>query len=292
MRLDADAAARGDRPTSRARSGAIPRTPPSRSSRIANELMIEAIGEITVNEGVDPRESVDRRRRRRGRPQHHADRPRARLPRGCCCRAAPAALAPAACSYSDIVAEASRSLRHRLSDSFDAAGVNRALDEVDAAAEASRAGLAERGAPRSGSSTSSRRATAPRCGSSRSRCRVDRFTAPSDVAALVEALPPASTSASTPCATRASAVEMRHWKVRAGRPRRERRRCRACAGGRIGAGHGRASARRYFGPAAAARRRRSTAATTLRARRRARRARRSSRSRPPRSSSTRVCAPR
>ena len=97
---------------------------------IANELMIKAIGEITVNDGVNPRESVVVAG---GGAAGFNIMPIARelgcetviLPRTA------AALSACGMQYSSIVFEATRS---RFTDSagFDRTGVNAALDEIDA----------------------------------------------------------------------------------------------------------------------------------------------------------------
>ncbi len=97
---------------------------------IANELMIKAIGEITVNDGVNPRESVVVAG---GGAAGFNIMPIARelgcetviLPRTA------SALSACGMQYSSIVFEATRS---RFTDSagFDRTGVNAALDEIDA----------------------------------------------------------------------------------------------------------------------------------------------------------------
>ena len=53
--------------------------PRTRSSTIANEHMVGAIRDITINEGLDPRGLADRRRRRRRRHDDRAHRRGARL---------------------------------------------------------------------------------------------------------------------------------------------------------------------------------------------------------------------
>ena len=50
---------------------------------LAGEHMVGAIREITINQGVDPREALRRRRRRRGRAQHRDDRRARSTARAC-----------------------------------------------------------------------------------------------------------------------------------------------------------------------------------------------------------------
>ena len=97
---------------------------------IANELMIKAIHEITVSEGLNPRESVIVAG---GGAAGLNIMPIARE-LGCSTTILPkTASAMSACGmqFSDIVFEQTRS-RFTISGSFDKAGVNRALDEIDA----------------------------------------------------------------------------------------------------------------------------------------------------------------
>jgi N-methylhydantoinase A len=106
---------------------------------IANELMIKAIGEITVNEGVNPRESVVVAG---GGAAGFNIMPIARE-LGCATVILPrlaSALSACGMQYSDIVFEATRS---RFSDdrNFDIAGVNCALEEIEAELAAFRRGL-------------------------------------------------------------------------------------------------------------------------------------------------------
>ncbi len=106
---------------------------------IANELMIKAIGEITVNEGVNPRESVVVAG---GGAAGFNIMPIARE-LGCETVILPrlaSALSACGMQYSDIVFEATRS---RFSDTtaFDTTAVNRALTEIEAELAAFRAGL-------------------------------------------------------------------------------------------------------------------------------------------------------
>lgn len=107
---------------------------------IANELMIKAIGEITVNDGLNPRESVIVAG---GGAAGFNIMPIARelgcdtviLPRTA------AALSACGMQYSSIVFEATRS-RFTDSNGFDRAGVNTALDEIEAELMTFRDGLA------------------------------------------------------------------------------------------------------------------------------------------------------
>ncbi len=97
---------------------------------IANELMIKAIHEITVSEGLNPRESV---LVAGGGAAGLNIMPIARE-LGCSTTILPkTASAMSACGmqYSDIIFEQTRS-RVTMSGSFDAAGVNKALAEIDA----------------------------------------------------------------------------------------------------------------------------------------------------------------
>lgn len=107
---------------------------------IANELMIKAIGEITVNDGLNPRESVIVAG---GGAAGFNIMPIARelgcdtviLPRTA------AALSACGMQYSSIVFEATRS-RFTDSNGFDRDGVNKALDEIEAELMTFRDGLA------------------------------------------------------------------------------------------------------------------------------------------------------
>jgi N-methylhydantoinase A len=106
---------------------------------IANELMIKAIHEITVSEGLNPRESVIVAG---GGAAGLNIMPIARE-LGCSTTILPkTASAMSACGmqFSDIVFEQTRS-RVTMSGSFDADGVNRALDEIDAELERFRQNL-------------------------------------------------------------------------------------------------------------------------------------------------------
>lgn len=106
---------------------------------IANELMIKAIGEITVNEGLNPRESVIVAG---GGAAGLNIMPIARE-LGCDTVVLPrhaAALSACGMQYSDIIFEATR-CRFTDSVNFDVEGVNRALNEITAELAAFRAGL-------------------------------------------------------------------------------------------------------------------------------------------------------
>ncbi len=59
---------------------------------VANEHMVSAIRDITINEGLDPRDVGHRRRRRSGRPRDRAGSPRSSAARACSSRATAAAL--------------------------------------------------------------------------------------------------------------------------------------------------------------------------------------------------------
>jgi N-methylhydantoinase A len=123
-------------------AGAIGRSVPATAFAIitiANELMIKAIHEITVSEGVNPRESVIVAG---GGAAGLNILPIARE-LGCSTTILPkTASAMSACGmqYSDIVFEQTRS-RVTMSGSFDLDGVNAALAEIDAALEQFRANL-------------------------------------------------------------------------------------------------------------------------------------------------------
>jgi N-methylhydantoinase A len=101
---------------------------------VANELMIKAIGEITVNEGVNPRESVVVAG---GGAAGFNIMPIARE-LGCAKVILPrfaAALSACGMQYSEIVFEATRS-RFTDSQAFDIAAVNRSLAEIAAEVDA------------------------------------------------------------------------------------------------------------------------------------------------------------
>ncbi len=107
---------------------------------IANELMIKAIGEITVNEGVNPRESVIVAG---GGAAGFNIMPIARE-LGCATTIVPrmaSALSACGMQYSDIVFEATRS-RFTDSAAFDTAGVNAALTAISGELAAFQQGLA------------------------------------------------------------------------------------------------------------------------------------------------------
>jgi N-methylhydantoinase A len=138
LTLDPDAAAR----VITRLAGEIGRTPDQTAAAImtiANELMIKAIGEITVNEGLNPRESVVVAG---GGAAGFNIMPIARE-LGCATVVLPrlaSALSACGMQYSAIVFEATRS---RFTDSagFDITGVNRALEEIEAELDAFRRGL-------------------------------------------------------------------------------------------------------------------------------------------------------
>jgi N-methylhydantoinase A len=138
LTLDAEAAAR----VITQLAGEIGRTPDQTAAAImtiANELMIKAIGEITVNEGLNPRESVVVAG---GGAAGFNIMPIARE-LGCATVVLPrlaSALSACGMQYSAIVFEATRS---RFTDSagFDIAGVNRALEDIEAELAAFRRGL-------------------------------------------------------------------------------------------------------------------------------------------------------
>ena len=79
MTLDAEAAREAIERQSPARSGLDLERAAWAILTIANEPMVTAIREITINQGVDPRESAARRRRRRRRPQRRRTGARAGL---------------------------------------------------------------------------------------------------------------------------------------------------------------------------------------------------------------------
>lgn len=138
LALDADAAAR----VITRLAGEIGRTPDQTAAAImtiANELMIKAIGEITVNEGLNPRESVIVAG---GGAAGFNIMPIAQE-LGCATVVLPrlaSALSACGMQYSAIVFEATRS-RFTDSTGFDIAGVNRALEEIEAELAAFRRGL-------------------------------------------------------------------------------------------------------------------------------------------------------
>ena len=138
MTLDADAAHR----VIGTLAAAIGRSPLDTAFAIitiANELMIKAIHEITVSEGLNPRESVIVAG---GGAAGLNIMPIARE-LGCSTTILPkTASAMSACGmqFADIVFEETRS-RVTMSGSFDMDGVNRALDEIDQGLERFRKGL-------------------------------------------------------------------------------------------------------------------------------------------------------
>jgi N-methylhydantoinase A len=152
---------------------------------IANELMIKAIHEITVSEGLNPRESVIVAG---GGAAGLNIMPIARE-LGCSTTILPkTASAMSACGmqYSDIVFEQTRS-RVTMSGSFDAHGVNTALDEIDEALERFRKDLrgAERAQFRKEYFAEARYKS--QVWELDTPLPVKRFRSPKDVATLVEA---------------------------------------------------------------------------------------------------------
>jgi len=152
---------------------------------IANELMIKAIHEITVSEGLNPRESVIVAG---GGAAGLNIMPIARE-LGCSTTILPkTASAMSACGmqYSDIVFEQTRS-RVTMSGSFDAHGVNTALDEIDEELERFRKDL------RGAESAQFRKEYFAEARYKSQVWELDtplpvkRFRSPKDVAALVEA---------------------------------------------------------------------------------------------------------
>ena len=122
-----------------ARMGRTPDETAAAILTIANELMIKAIGEVTVNEGVSPRESVIVAG---GGAAGFNIMPIARE-LGCSTVILPrfaAALSACGMHYSDIVFEATRS-RFTDTRAFDVAGVNAALSDIAAELHAFRKNL-------------------------------------------------------------------------------------------------------------------------------------------------------
>ena len=152
---------------------------------IANEHIIGAIRDITVNEGLDPRDTL---LVAGGGAAGLNILPIARelgcrlvlLPR------AAGALSACGAHYSDIVAEFAASAV-TLSNSFDAAAVNRALDLVRAEAEAFADGLRRRGIDRFRAEYRVEARYLFQVWDLEVTLPVERFTGPDDVAALVEA---------------------------------------------------------------------------------------------------------
>jgi N-methylhydantoinase A len=152
---------------------------------IANELMIKAIHEITVSEGLNPRESVIVAG---GGAAGLNIMPIARE-LGCATTILPrTASAMSACGmqYSDIVFEQTRS-RVTMSGSFDLAGVNAALDQIDQGLERFRTDLhgAERAQHRKAFFAEARYKS--QVWELDTPLPVERFRSHKDVAALVEA---------------------------------------------------------------------------------------------------------
>jgi N-methylhydantoinase B len=152
---------------------------------IANEHIIGAIRDITVNEGLDPRDTL---LVAGGGAAGLNILPIARelgcmlvlLPR------AAGALSACGAHYSDIVAEFVANAV-TLSNSFDAAAVNRALDLVRTEAEAFADGLRRRGVDRFRAEYRVEARYLFQVWDLEVTLPVERFTGPDDVAALVEA---------------------------------------------------------------------------------------------------------
>ena len=201
--LDADAA---PRPSSRAIAGPLGlerRRGRYAALTIATENIVGAIREITIAQGIDPREVTARRRRRRLRPEHRPDRARARLPPRAAAVARPARSRPAARSSRTSISEFSRS-RYAETRSLDRDAVNEALAESRRGRTRSSTGL--RGldpVARRARTSSSRPATARRSGSSTCPSRLG--SSRDDGRARARGgLPRRRTSASSPSASPAS----------------------------------------------------------------------------------------
>ena len=184
MKLDAAAAHRVVEKLANALGRSVPATAFAIIT-IANELMIKAIHEITVSEGVNPRESVIVAG---GGAAGLNILPIARE-LGCATTILPkTASAMSACGmqYSDIVFEQTRS-RVTMSGSFDLDGVNAALAEIDAALDRFRGNLhgAERANVHKEFLVEARYKS--QVWELDTPLPVARFRTPKDVAALVEA---------------------------------------------------------------------------------------------------------
>jgi N-methylhydantoinase A len=184
MKLDAAAAHRVVEKLANALGRSVPATAFAIIT-IANELMIKAIHEITVSEGVNPRESVIVAG---GGAAGLNILPIARE-LGCATTILPkTASAMSACGmqYSDIVFEQTRS-RVTMSGSFDLDGVNAALTEIDAALDRFRGNLhgAERANVHKEFLVEARYKS--QVWELDTPLPVARFRTPKDVAALVEA---------------------------------------------------------------------------------------------------------
>jgi N-methylhydantoinase A len=152
---------------------------------IANELMIKAIHEITVSEGLNPRESVIVAG---GGAAGLNIMPIARE-LGCTTTILPkTASAMSACGmqFSDIVFEQTRS-RVTMSGSFDLQGVNTALDQIDEDLERFRKGLRGAGRARERTAYFAEARYKSQVWELDTPLPVERFRSPKDVAALVEA---------------------------------------------------------------------------------------------------------
>jgi N-methylhydantoinase A len=184
MQLDAEAAHRVLEKLAQKLGRSVPETAFAIIT-IANELMIKAIHEITVSEGVNPRESVIVAG---GGAAGFNILPIARE-LGCSTTILPkTASAMSACGmqYSDIVFEQTRS-RVTMSGSFDLDGVNTALTEIDTALDDFRSNLhgAENAKVRKEYLVEARYKS--QVWELDTPLPVERFRTPKDVAALVEA---------------------------------------------------------------------------------------------------------
>ena len=184
MTLDADAAQRVIERLARV-IGRSPRDTAFAIITIANELMIKAIHEITVSEGLNPRESVIVAG---GGAAGLNIMPIARE-LGCATTILPkTASAMSACGmqYSDIVFEQTRS-RVTMSGSFDMDGVNKALIEIDAKLEQFRKDLHGAGRAQYRKEYFAEARYKSQVWELDTPLPVKRFRTPKDVAALVEA---------------------------------------------------------------------------------------------------------
>ena len=192
---------------------------------IATENMVGAIQEITIAQGVDPREVLAGRRRRRRRAEHRPDRPRARLPRRCCSRAPPAR--SRACGGAVLghhLASSRAAATRRRARSTSTRSTRRSPTSRRAPTRSSAALAGRRPGRRRARSSSSRPATARRSGSSTSPLAERALARTSDVARAARSVPRRRTSGSSPCASPAS-TSSACWKVRATGRARASRRC-------------------------------------------------------------------
>ena len=151
---------------------------------VANEHMVSAIRDITINEGLDPRDSVIVSGGGAGGLTIAGIAEELGCSRVLVPRTA-AALSACGGQLSDVVTEFSVS-RRADTNRFDRTVVNEGLEQLDASA--GRVLRAPAGSPRTraGKSSSLRRATRTRSGSSRSPLKTPRFEDDSDVAVMVE----------------------------------------------------------------------------------------------------------